>query len=82
MAEGLRWMDLIRWRSLEQMCKEPYHVEGFRLWDVMQNEYDLKPADYDGGKDALLHLHRVGNISLLMKIFRNNLICIGMDYIG
>lgn len=54
MAEGLRWMDLIRWRALDQMCKTPYHVEGFRLWDVMQNEYDLEPADYDGGNDAFV----------------------------
>lgn len=54
MAEGLRWMDLIRWRALDQMCKTPYHVEGFRLWNVMQNEYDLEPADYDGGNDAFV----------------------------
>ena len=54
MAEGLCWMDLIRWRALDQMCKTPYHVEGFRLWDVMQNEYDLEPADYDGGNDAFV----------------------------
>ena len=32
MAEGLRWMDLCRWRSLDQMITVPYHVEGFKVW--------------------------------------------------
>ena len=80
MAEGLRWMDLIRWRSLEQMCKEPYHVEGFRLWDVMQNEYDLKPADYDGGKDAFVtspsrgqYIIAYENIQEQSNLYRNGL---------
>lgn len=67
MAEGLRWMDLIRWRSLEQMCKEPYHVEGFRLWDVMQMNMILNLPIMTAVRMLLLHLHRVGNISLLMK---------------
>ena len=31
MAEGLRWMDLIRWRSLDQLMKQPYQLEGFHL---------------------------------------------------
>ena len=80
MAEGLRRMDLIRWRSLEQMCIEPYHVEGFRLWDVMQNEYDLKPADYDGGKDAFVtspsrgqYIIAYENIQEQSNLYRNGL---------
>ncbi len=34
MAEGLRWMDLIRWRSLDQLMKQPYQLEGFHLWNT------------------------------------------------
>jgi hypothetical protein len=34
MAEGLRWMDLVRWRSLDQLKKQPYHFEGFHLWNT------------------------------------------------
>lgn len=38
MAEGLRWMDLIRWRSLDQLKKQPYQLEGFHLWNTpMEN---------------------------------------------
>jgi starch-binding outer membrane protein, SusD/RagB family len=39
MAEGLRLMDLRRWRALEQMINTPYHVEGFKLWGPMQKWY-------------------------------------------
>lgn len=40
MCEGLRWMDLQRWRSLDQMISTPYHIEGFKLWGPMQHWYD------------------------------------------
>lgn len=53
MAEGLRWMDLIRWRSLDQMTTERYHVEGFRLWNTpMTSWYSFKPEDYNGSSSA------------------------------
>lgn len=80
MAEGLRWMDLIRWRSLDQMCNEPYHVEGFRLWDVMQYEYDLEPADYDGSSNAFVtppsrgqYIIAYENIQESSNLYRNGL---------
>ncbi|WP_321332563.1 RagB/SusD family nutrient uptake outer membrane protein [uncultured Bacteroides sp.] len=34
MAEGLRYMDLCRWRSMDQMITKPYHIEGFHLWNT------------------------------------------------
>lgn len=37
MAEGLRWLDVKRWRSLDQMITTPYHVEGINLWETMSN---------------------------------------------
>ena len=39
MAEGLRFMDLCRWRAMDQMIKTPYHIEGFRLWAGMNEWY-------------------------------------------
>lgn len=50
-AEGLRYMDLCRWRSMDQMIASPYHVEGFHLWNTpMESWYtDLKA---DGTSDA------------------------------
>lgn len=53
MAEGLRWMDLIRWRSLDQMATERYHIEGFRLWNSdMTDWYSFTPDNYDGSGNA------------------------------
>lgn len=41
LAEGLRYMDLCRWRSMEQMMSNPYIVEGFHLWNTeMEYWYD------------------------------------------
>jgi hypothetical protein len=39
MAEGLRFMDLIRWRAMDQMITAPAHIEGFKLWGPMQSWY-------------------------------------------
>lgn len=39
MAEGLRRMDLQRWRSMDQMISEPYHIEGFKIWGPMKGWY-------------------------------------------
>lgn len=51
MAEGLRWMDLCRWRSLDQMTTEPYHVEGIHLWNTpMEEWYD--GLVYDGSSSS------------------------------
>lgn len=33
-AEGLRYMDLCRWRSMDQLMTTPYHIEGFHLWNT------------------------------------------------
>ena len=50
-AEGLRYMDLCRWRSMDQLITTPYHIEGFHLWNTpMQSWYtDLKA---DGTNEA------------------------------
>lgn len=40
MSEGLRYMDLIRWRAMDQMINTAYHIEGFKLWGTMQHWYD------------------------------------------
>ena len=53
MAEGLRWMDLTRWRSLDQLKAENYHIEGFHLWNTpMQNWYNFTATDYNGSSSS------------------------------
>lgn len=55
MAEGMRWMDLIRWRALDQMIDNPYHVEGFHLWNTpMQQWYDENALVSDGSASAIV----------------------------
>jgi hypothetical protein len=39
-GEGMRWTDLQRWRSCDQMITSPYHIEGFKLWGPMKNWYN------------------------------------------
>lgn len=38
-AEGLRYMDLCRWRSMDQLINTPYHIEGFHLWNTPMEKW-------------------------------------------
>ena len=51
MGEALRWMDLIRWRALDQMVTTPYHVEGFHLWNTPMEDWYMNEA----GTETLLN---------------------------
>ena len=51
MAEGLRYMDLRRWRSMDQLINNPCHLEGMHLWNTpMTAWYDN--LRYDNTSDA------------------------------
>lgn len=51
MAEGYRWDDLVRWRSLDQMCTKGFKVEGCHIWN--QNDEMIKYfATFGSGDDA------------------------------
>lgn len=40
-AETFRWADLKRWRSMDQLITNKYHVEGFHIWNTpMQDWYN------------------------------------------
>jgi len=65
LAEGLRMMDLRRWRSLDQLVGKPRHFEGFKIWGPMQEQYEglryggdgtpnVSPPASAGGSDYLL----------------------------
>ena len=58
MAEGLRSMDLQRWRAYDQLMTTPAHMEGMHLWNTpMQSWYSDLNAD--GSSNA-----NVSNVSL------------------
>lgn len=41
LAEGLRYMDLCRWRAMDQLISNPVHIEGMHLWNTpMEDWYD------------------------------------------
>lgn len=46
MAEGLRLMDLKRWRAMDQLINTPDHFEGFKLWGPMQSWYTSAQLKY------------------------------------
>lgn len=49
MGEGLRGMDLRRWRAMDQLVNTPYHIEGFKLWGPMQHWYNAEQLTYNEG---------------------------------
>ncbi|TDE11267.1 RagB/SusD family nutrient uptake outer membrane protein [Dyadobacter psychrotolerans] len=52
MAEGLRYMDLKRWRAMDQMINTPYHVEGFKLWGPMKSWFTAAQLTYGATNNA------------------------------
>ena len=53
LAEGIRYMDLCRWRAMDQMMTKSYIVEGFHIWNTpMQNWYTEKELVADGSNTA------------------------------
>jgi len=64
MAEGFRNMDLRRWRSMDQMITQPYHVEGFNLWDEM----------YGLGKDGIKPVAGVSRLTARYETFLKEII--------
>lgn len=45
MAESLRYMDLCRWRAMDQLINTPYIPEGMHLWNTpMEHWYDTVNA--------------------------------------
>lgn len=46
LSEGFRYRDLKRWRSMDQMVSEKYHIEGFKLWNTEFPEKYVE-AGYD-----------------------------------
>lgn len=54
MGEGFRWMDLMRWRSLDQLKEAPYYVEGFNFWAYNYTKYDQSLIVADGSGSATM----------------------------
>ncbi len=53
LAEGLRYMDLIRWRSLDQLINTPYQVEGIHVWSKGMQHIYAEVINSDGTKGVV-----------------------------
>lgn len=51
-SEGMRWDDLRRWRSMDQLISNNYQVEGFKIWGEMKNWYTGLHYAGDGSGSA------------------------------
>ena len=46
-------MDLRRWRSMDQLVNQPFHMEGFHLWNTpMQDWYNQDDLVYNEGTNS------------------------------
>ena len=75
MAEGLRWMDLIRWRSLDQLMKQPYQLEGFHLWNTpMEKWYTVDQLVDDGSVTATVSSRKLTEYFRPYQIVSTNML--------
>lgn len=59
LSEGLRYMDLCRWRAMDQLMTKPYIPEGIHLWNTpMQSWYND-----DKGETKLIYGKDNANVS-------------------
>lgn len=58
LSEGFRYLDLRRWRSMDQMLLTKYHIEGFKLWNT-----DLPVRYAEAGYDLVYDQDPNSNVS-------------------
>lgn len=78
LAEGLRGMDLERWRSYDQLMSTPCHVEGFHLWNTpMQGWYTGLKGDGSSSSNvsssSLSEYYRPLEVVMANNNFKNGL---------
>lgn len=54
MAEALRYMDLKRWKAMDQLQETAYHFDGFKLWGPMQEWYPASMLKYGDNATAVV----------------------------
>ena len=72
MAEGLRYMDLKRWRAMDQMISTPYHFEGFKLWGPMKSWFSAAQIVYGAANSGAVVSDPALSIYLRPQEIRSN----------
>ena len=82
MAEALRWMDLIRWRSLDQLVKQPYQIEGIHLWNTPMQKYWYTEDQLidDGSQNSTVSSRKLSEYFRPYQILESNLLYKGMTW--
>lgn len=81
MAEALRWDDLIRWRSLDQLMTQPYQIEGFHLWNTpMEKWYTEDQLISDGSVSATVSSRDLSEYFRPYQITSGNLLYDGLTW--
>ena len=87
-GEDLRKYDIRRWRSLDGLINKPYHVEGFKIWGPMKDQYEAlvpespnryRPLVYDSSSATVSS----PNNSLYLRpfqIFTSNILYNGLTW--
>lgn len=52
-GEGLRWMDLQRWRSLDQLINRPVHLEGIHIYNTPMYDWYNWASETGDPKDII-----------------------------
>jgi hypothetical protein len=78
LAEGLRGMDLQRWRSYDQLMTTPCHVEGIHLWNTpIQGWYTGLKGDGSSSSNvsssSLSEYYRPLEVNMANNNFKNGL---------
>jgi hypothetical protein len=72
MAEGLRYMDLKRWRAMDQMISTPYHFEGFKLWGPMKSWFSAAQIVYGAANSGAVVSDPALSVYLRPQEIRSN----------
>lgn len=78
MAEGLRLMDLKRWRSMDQLINTPVHFEGFKLWGPMKDWYTKDQLVYGATNDKSIVSDPALSVYIRPQEIRSN----SLSYMG
>lgn len=74
MGEALRWMDLIRWRSMDQLKQYKYHIEGVHLWNTPTEKwYTAGQLVADGSQNATVSSPELSEYLRPYEIYKTNL---------
>lgn len=78
MGEGMRWDDLIRWRSWDRLFTKKYIPQGINLWDAAYRNYEnnentnVKPIVANGSTESNCSSRDLGKYQQPFSLYQTN----------